>query len=141
MMVSDEGIKLIKRWEGCRIKAYKCPAGVWTIGYGHTKGVKEGDIISKREAEQLLRADLSRFEKGVNRKVAVDLTQGQYDALISFSYNVGLGNFSRSTLLKKLNKEKIAEAADEFLRWNRAGGRVLDGLTARRKAERELFLS
>lgn len=141
---SEAGKDIIKEFEGLRVLAYVCPAGVVTIGYGTTKiagaPVKIGMKITSEEAEQLLEEDLKTFENAVNQSVTVELTQNQFDALVSFVYNVGAGNFRKSTLLKRVNAGKFAEAADEFLKWNKAGGKVLAGLTRRRNAERNLFL-
>lgn len=133
--------QLIKDSEGLELKAYLCPAGVWTIGYGDTgPDVKEGLVITKEEAERRLEARLRGFEKGVNALVAVPLSQHQYDALISLVYNIGLGNFKTSTLLRKLNAGDYEGAADEFPRWNKSKGKVLTGLVKRREAERKLFI-
>lgn len=139
MHVSQQGLDLIKSFEGLRLSAYKCPADVWTIGYGTTAGVKEGQIITKKRAEELLRDDVARFEQQVNRMVNVPLTQGQFDALVSFTYNLGAANLSNSTLLRLLNAGLYDDAALQFSRWNKAGGQVLPGLTRRRAAERALF--
>ncbi len=144
MNISQKGLEVIKGFEGCRLKAYLCPAGVWTIGYGHTKTASPGQVISKEKAEELLRGDLEGFEEGVGDILTsknVDPTQGQFDALVSFSFNVGLHALQKSTLLSKLSNGDIEGAAKEFSRWNRAGGRVLLGLVARRNAEKKLFLS
>lgn len=140
MKTSKKGIELIKNYEGLKLKAYKCPAGVWTIGYGHTKNVKQGDVITEVQAEILLMYDLIDFENVIKKNVRIPLTQNQFDALVSFCFNVGCGNFLKSTLLKKLIEGKIAEAAKEFLKWNKAGGKELAGLTKRRQEEMELFL-
>lgn len=140
MKTSDAGIELIKKYEGYSLTAYKCPAGIWTIGYGHIRTAKEGLTITHNRASELLRADLRRFEAGVARWVLVPLEQHQFDALVSFVYNVGLGNFRSSTLLKYLNDGHYTEAAHQLLDWNRANGRILDGLTSRRYAERKMFL-
>ena len=137
--VGPEGLALIKEFEGLSLKAYKCPADVWTIGYGTTRGVKPGQVISEAEAEAMLRADVDRFAKGVAESVKVPLAQHQFDALVTFAYNVGLGAFRTSTLLRLLNKGEYASAAKQFARWNRAGNRALPGLTRRREAERKLF--
>lgn len=139
MKTSDLGIDLIKRFEGCRLEAYVCPAGKLTIGFGHTGDVIDGQTITHDEAEELLRADLVSREESVGAHVVVPLTQGQFDALVSFVYNVGAGAFVWSTLLKKLNAGDYAGAALEFQRWNRGGGKVLPGLVARRQAEMERF--
>lgn len=141
MQISKQGIALIKRFEGFRNRAYRCPAGVWTIGYGHTKGVKAGQAITTQQAEEMLQADLKNFEDWVNKLVKVELTQGQFDALVSFCFNLGPGALDSSTLLKLVNQQKFALAADQFKRWNKAGGVELSGLTKRRLAERELFVS
>jgi lysozyme len=141
MRISEAGIKLITLFEGLRLIAYDDGVGVWTIGYGHTQGVQPGDAITEDEAENLLQDDLDDFERCVNHAVSVPLNQHQFDALVSFSFNVGCGALRRSTLLRKLNTGDYAGAADQLLRWNRGGGRVLRGLTRRREAERSLFLS
>jgi lysozyme len=138
--ISQKGIDLIKTCEGLRFRAYKDPIGVVTIGYGHTKTAEMGQIITEKQAEELLRADLRNFEEGVVSRVLGTLKQCEFDALVSFAFNVGLGNLGKSTLLKRVNMGNMDAAADEFLRWNRAGGKVLKGLTIRRKAERRLFL-
>ena len=146
MKTSQDGINLIKYFEGFRTKAYLDSVGVPTIGYGHTKGVKMGMIITETKAEELLREDLDYFEKKVLELVKVPLRQNEFDALVSFTFNLGEGNLKKSTLLKKLNNVSytnpllMAEVADEFLKWNKAGGKVLSGLTKRRMAEREMFL-
>jgi lysozyme len=146
MRVTNEGIKLktvnkaiIKESESLQLKAYLCPAGVWTIGWGHTKGVKAGDTCTIDEAEVMLSSDLLDAEYAVNKCVKVDLNQNQFDALVSFVFNVGGGNFKSSTMLRKLNAGDYAGAANEFKRWNKAGGRVLNGLTIRREKESKLF--
>ena len=140
MNVSETGIELIKKFEGCVLKAYKCPAGIWTIGYGHTTNVKKGQTITKEQAEEYLKQDLNRFEITVNNLVNVPLNQNQFDALVSFCYNLGSGNLKNSTLLKLLNKKDYTRAAEEFDRWVYAGGKKLSGLVKRRAAEKELFL-
>lgn len=140
MRTSQKGIDLIKKFEGCRLEAYKCPAGIWTIGYGHTKGVKDGQIITQEQAEEFLREDLRIFEQTVESCVKVPLSQNQFDALVSFCYNCGSGALKTSTLLRLLNEGNYSSAADQFLRWNKAGGKVLAGLTRRREEERVMFL-
>jgi lysozyme len=139
MKTSQAGIDLIKTFEGIKLNAYLCPANVWTIGYGTTRGVKAGQVISAAKAEELLREDVREFERGVTEAVKVPLAQHQFDALVAFTYNVGLGAFRTSTLLRLLNKGEVAAAAGQFARWNKAGGKVLAGLTRRREAERKLF--
>lgn len=140
MKISEKGLGLIRSFEGLELKSYKDSIGILTIGYGSTGShVKSGMVITKEEAEDLLKQDVSRFESGVNNLVKVPLTQNQFDALVSFSFNLGLGNLKSSTLLKKLNISDYSGAANEFLRWNRAGGKVLNGLTRRRQAEKDMF--
>ena len=136
----NPAIPLIKEFEGCKLKAYKCPADVWTIGYGHTSGVKEGDEITQQEADRLLADDVHSFTAGVQRLVTSDINRNQLGALVSFAYNLGLGNLRHSTLLKLVNAGDFVGAANQFSRWNKAGGKVLTGLTRRREAERQLFL-
>ena len=139
MKISQEGVNLIKHFEGCRLEAYKCPAGVWTIGYGHTANVKEGDSVDQEAAEAFLIEDLESFEQAVTRLVEVPLTQQQFDALVSWTFNLGAGNLAESTLLRKLNNYQYAEVPEQMMRWVRAGGQVLDGLVKRRAAEAALF--
>jgi lysozyme len=135
-----KGIALIKSFEGLELRAYKCPADVLTIGYGSTgPHVKPNMVITEKQAEDLLRQDLVRFERAVTRLVTVPISQNQYDALVSFTFNLGEGNFSRSTLLKRVNARDFSGAQREFAKWNRAGGVVLAGLTRRRAAEARLF--
>ncbi|MBT9313073.1 lysozyme [Leptothoe kymatousa] len=134
------GVSLIKSFEGLRLRAYQDAVGVWTIGYGTTRGVKPGQEISEAQAESLLKTDLTRFEKSIIQAVRVPINDNQFAALVSFTYNVGSGAMKSSTLLKKLNRRDVYGAAKEFPRWNRAGGRVLAGLTRRRNAEKALFL-
>lgn len=141
MKASQAGIDAIKDYEGVRLKAYDDGVGVWTIGVGHTAGVKRGDVIDMERVDEFLRADLADAERAVNARVVAPLTQDQFDALVSFVFNVGAGAFIASTLLKKLNARDYDGAADEFLRWNKAGGRVLAGLTKRRISERMMFLT
>ncbi|MEI9687478.1 lysozyme [Kosakonia cowanii] len=145
MRISDKVISLIKQFEGLRLTAYQDSVGVWTIGYGWTqpvdgKPIRPGMTIKEETAERLLRTGLVGYESDVSKLVKVKLTQGQFDALVSFAYNLGTRALSTSTLLQKLNAGDYAGAADEFPRWNKAGGKVLPGLTLRREAERALFL-
>lgn len=147
MQVSDTGIALIKRFEGCRLRAYPDPAtggAPWTIGYGWTQPVdghpvSEGMVISQRKADQLLRCGVVSYEQAINRLVRVPLRQNQFDALVSLSYNIGTRAFSTSTLLRELNQGKFAAASDSFLGWRFANGRALPGLLRRRRAEQALF--
>lgn len=143
MKTSPKGIALIKSAEGLRLKAYPDPGtgGLpWTIGYGSTLGVTRTMVITAEQAEQMLAVDLARFERAVERLVEVPINQGQFDALVSFAYNVGEGNFAKSTLLRKLNAGDNQGAAEQFGRWVNAAGKVLQGLVKRRAAERALFL-
>jgi lysozyme len=139
MKTGDEGIALIRHFEGCRLDAYLCPAGVWTIGYGHTKGVKEGETIDQEAAEAFLIEDLEEFEGYVTEMVEVPLSQSQFDALVSWTFNLGPGNLERSTLLAKLNQGEYTDVPFEIKRWTRAGGVILPGLVKRRDAEAALF--
>ena len=139
MKTSLNGLKIIKDFEGLRLKAYKCSAGVWTIGYGHTSGVKEGDVITKEQAEKYLKKDVISFENTVNGVVKVKLNQNQFDALVSLVFNIGSGAFKKSTLLKKLNAGDYDGASEQFLVWVKAGGQTLKGLVNRREQERALF--
>jgi len=139
MKLSDTGQDLIKHFEGLELKAYKCPAGVWTIGYGHIKGVSEGDEITALTANRMLIEEMVEYENYINNAVKVDLTQNQFDAMVSWVYNLGSGNLNASTLLKVLNSGDYAGVPAQMLRWNKAGGKVLEGLTRRRQAEADLF--
>lgn len=139
--INGVGLDLIKDFEGLRLNSYRDAVGVWTIGYGHTRTAGPGQRITNAQATALLREDVANFENAVTRAVRVPITENQFAALVSFAYNVGSGALNSSTLLRRLNAGDTLGAADEFLRWNRAGGRVLAGLTRRRVAERELFLS
>jgi lysozyme len=142
MKISAKGIELIKRFEGFRSEPYRCSAGVWTIGYGHTGGVtRETTPMSKAEAELFLLRDIARFEQAVNRLITAKLTQNQFDALVAFTFNLGAGALQRSTLRQCLNREEYITAANEFLRWVFLPGGVRSaGLLNRRRAERALFL-
>lgn len=144
MKLSQRGIDLIKQFEGYSSKAYPDPAtggAPWTIGYGTTKGVKPGMVITAEQAEKMLRDDVAKFESGVSSLITAPTTQGQFDAMVSLAYNIGLGNFGKSTLLKKHNARCYTCAADQFRVWNRAAGKVMNGLTKRRAAEREVYMS
>lgn len=134
MKVSNKGIELMKSFEGCRLTAYLCPAGVWTIGYGHTAGVKKGQTISQNQADAYLASDLKKYEEYVN-KTDLKLNQNQFDALVSFTYNCGVGNLK--TLIRNRNLEEIGEA---ILLYNKSNGKVLNGLVRRRQAEHDLFV-
>lgn len=144
MKLSQRGIDLIKQFEGYSSKAYPDPAtggAPWTIGYGTTNGVKPGMIITAEQAEKMLRDDVAKFESGVSSLITAPTTQGQFDAMVSLAYNIGLGNFGKSTLLKKHNARCYTCAADQFRVWNRANGKVMNGLTKRRAAERQVYMS
>jgi lysozyme len=137
---SSAGIALIKQFEGERLTAYLCPAGILTVGVGHTgPDVKPGQKITSAESEALLRADLARFEKAVSAAVKVPLNQNQFDACVALAFNIGAGAFAGSTLVRLLNGKDYEGAAAQFERWNRAGGKALAGLTRRRAAEAALF--
>ena len=133
--------EFVKGFEGLATKAYLCPAGKPTIGYGHTGNVRPEDTITKEQAEALLEKDLAKFEEGVKKQVKVPLNENQLAALTSFAFNVGLGNFKTSTLLKQLNEGNYELAADQLLRWTKSAGKELAGLVRRRAAERALFLT
>ena len=139
MKISKEGIALIKKFEGIELQAYQDSVGVWTIGYGHTKGVKEGDNISLKKAEQMLEEELVEYEGYINNMVELGLEQNQFDALVAWVYNLGPTNLRQSTLLKVLNQGLFNEVPYEIKRWNKAGGEVLNGLVRRREAEALLF--
>lgn len=149
MQTSENGLVLIKKSEGFRGNAYPDPATgakPYTVGHGTTiypsgMPVKLGDKVTEQQADAYLRNDVKNFEAAVSKAVKVKLTQGQFDALVSFTYNVGPANMASSTLIKKLNAGDVNGAADEFPRWNKAAGKVMAGLTTRRAAERALFLS
>ena len=142
MKITNEGINLIKKFEGLRLEAYLCPAGVWTIGYGHTKGVKKGQVITQLEADNLLKEDLSSFEKGVTSLIKSNINQNQFDSLVSFAFNLGLANLKSSTLLKKVNSNSNDRTiVNEFIKWIYAGGKPLEGLKRRRQAEAYLYFS
>lgn len=144
MKISQKGIDLIKQFEGVSLKAYPDPGTggePWTIGYGHTGGVKKGDVITQAQAEDLLRKDLIKFEAGVSNALTVETTQQQFDAMVSLAFNIGLGNFTKSTLLRKHNAKCWQCAAAQFGVWRNAGGKVMNGLIRRRAAERELYMS
>lgn len=139
METSQEGIALIKHYEGCRLESYQCSAGVWTIGYGSTKNVKEGMSISSEKAEKLLINDIQVFEKEIKKLVTVPLIQNQFDAIVSWTFNLGSSNLKTSTMLKVLNNGVYEAVPEQIKRWNKVGGVVNDGLVKRRKSEALLF--
>jgi lysozyme len=158
MNVSDKAIKMIIHHEGLRLKPYRCPAKLWTIGVGHVlypdqgkMAINERDgyqlrpednrVFTQEEVNNILKADLRRFEQGVSRYITVELNQGMFDALVSFSFNVGLGTLQRSTLRMKLNRGDKEGAAEELMKYCMAGGKILRGLQNRRIDEKNLFLS
>lgn len=133
------GFDLIKKWEGLRLEAYLCTAGVPTIGYGHTKGVNLGDVCTEDQANQWLLDDMLEASEAIDRLVKVPLNNNQYGALTSFVFNLGWGNLQTSTLLKMLNEGKYMEASNQFLRWNKVKGVTSTGLSNRRAEEMKLF--
>lgn len=138
--INDAGLGIIMRFEGCKLKSYKCPAGIWTIGYGHTGAdVYEGLVITQAQAERLLVKDLEKFCKAVGDMVKVDITENQFSALVSLCFNIGAGALTKSTLMRRVNASDFHAAAAQFDLWNKAGGKVLEGLCKRREAERLLF--
>lgn len=139
MRTSDEGVALIRHFEGCRLEAYLCPANVWTIGYGHTLDVREGDVIDQEAAEALLIEDLEEFEGYVTSLVEIELKQHQFDALVSWTFNLGPTNLRESTLLNRINYGPFSDVPFQIQRWTRAGGKVLEGLVKRRAAEAALW--
>jgi len=147
MKTSEVGLNLIKHYEGYRTKPYRCPAGLWTIGYGHV--INDGRVLPtdcnrvflKDEINALLIADLKRFERGVTMYCPVQLTQNQFDALISFSFNLGLGTLQRSKVRQRINRNNIVGAGEVLLKYNTARGKVLKGLDLRRKDEYALLMS
>lgn len=139
MNYSKDGLSLTEGFEGVRLTSYQDQVGVWTIGYGHTKGVADGMTCDQAQAEQWLLDDVAEAEAAVNHLVHIALSQEEFDALVDFTFNLGIGNFASSTLLKKLNDRDIQGAIDEFVKWDRAGGIEVAGLLRRRQAEAALF--
>lgn len=147
MKTSEVGLNLIKHYEGYKTKPYRCPAGLWTIGYGHV--INDGRVLPancnrvflKSEIDALLTTDLKRFERGVTMYCPVQLTQNQFDALISFSFNLGLGTLQRSKVRQRINRHDIVGAGEVLLKYNTARGKVLKGLDLRRKDEYALLMS
>ncbi|EHJ0509551.1 lysozyme [Salmonella enterica subsp. enterica serovar Mishmarhaemek] len=140
MKTSDNGRAFIRAGEGVKLAAYQDGGGVWTIGYGHTRGVKQGQVINHEQADEFLNNDLRQVESCISERVTVPLNQNQFDALVSFVFNVGRQAFSDSTLLKKLNEGNYRAAADQFTRWVYDNDKFVQGLYNRRVAERDLFL-
>lgn len=158
MRTSEDGIKLIKHFEGCHFKPYLCPALLWTVGYGHVLYPEQNKLplsqrksynlkiehfrnYSQEEVDELLKRDLQRFENGIMRYITVPLKQCEFDALVSFSFNLGLGTLQRSSLRSKLNRNDKEGAVETLLKYCRAGGKILKGLQRRRTAEADLFFS
>lgn len=145
LKISENGKKMIKDFEGLGLEAYRCTSGVWTIGYGHTGGgrVCKGDFISKQTADELFEKDIKEFEDAVNRLVIVPLTQNQFDAIVSFCFNIGYGDkgFGGSTMRRLLNSGDYKGAAEQFMRWVYSGGKISEGLRKRRAKEKKVFLS
>jgi lysozyme len=140
--MTDTLLDLVKQFEGCRLKAYQDIVGVWTIGYGCTgKGIGPGVIWTQDQADEALEERLEVVQSGIENLVTVRISQNQLDALTCLAYNIGLGALAGSTLLRLLNQKKFDEAADQFLRWNKAGGKPVPGLLRRRAAERSLFIA
>ena len=137
--ISEEGKQLVKKFEGCELTAYKCSASVWTIGYGRTTDVKEGDTCTQEQADAWLEEELPVFGAYVTAAVAVPLEQNEYDALVSWTYNLGPTNLNNSTMLKVLNDNKKADVPAQIKRWNKSAGKVSEGLIRRREAEALLF--
>lgn len=138
--LDEDGIQFIKDREGLRLKAYDDGGGVWTIGYGHAKGVKKGQVINTATAEKLLKSDLAESEGAVDALVNVELTQNQFNALVSFAFNVGVGAFRKSTLLKVLNKGEYGKVPNELSKWVKDNGKVVQGLVKRRALEAAMFM-
>lgn len=143
-MINDDSKKLIQMFESCSLKAYQCPAKIWTIGWGATKyadgrKISPNDKITQQQADELFNVLIAEFETGVKKLVKVPLTENQIGALVSFAYNCGLGNFASSTLLKKINASDFVGADKEFSKWVKAGGKQLPGLVKRRIQEAALF--
>lgn len=146
MMMTEEGISLIKKYEGCKLTAYKCPAGVWTIGYGNTfyedgSTVKPGDKITQERADQLFRNILEKkFLEPIRKLIVSDINDNMFSAIVSFTYNVGIGNLKSSTLLKKVNANPNDQSISlEFKKWVKSAGKVLPGLVRRRESESDLY--
>ena len=139
MKISEDGLELIKKFEGCETTAYQDSVGVWTIGFGHTKGVEKGQTCSIEDAESMLADEMDEYEGYINNMVKVDLQQHEFDALVAWVYNLGPTNLGESTMLKVLNGGQFDRVPDEMNRWTRAGGEILEGLVRRRQAESLMF--
>lgn len=147
MRASEKCLKMLAHHEGVRQKPYKCPAGLWTVGVGHLIGDGKSlpdawnRTFSLEEVYAILAKDVTRFERGVEKYISIQLTQGEFDALVSFAFNLGLGTLQKSTLRQKLNRGDKEGAIESLLKYNKAGGKILKGLDNRRKDEAALFLS
>jgi len=144
--INAAGLDLIRRWEGLRLTAYQDSVGVWTIGYGHTAEAgppapKAGMKITEKEADDILKRDLGQYERAVTKAISVASTSNQFAAMTSLCFNIGPTNFAKSSVVRRMNEGNAKAAADAFLLWNKAGGKVLKGLTARREDEKKLFLT
>lgn len=140
MIINDAGLNIVKEYEKCRLEAFlPTPNDVPTLGWGHTQGVKLGDSCTQEKADDWLRSDIHRAETCVEQSVLVPLTENEFSALVSLVYNIGVGAFRDSTLLRRLNDERMDDAAEQFLVWNKQKGRVLNGLVRRRQEEKDLF--
>jgi len=139
MKISEDGLELIKKFEGCETSAYQDSVGVWTIGFGHTKDVEEGQTCSIEDAESMLADEMDEYEGYINNMVKVDLQQHEFDSLVAWVYNLGPTNLNESTMLKVLNGGQFDRVPDEMNRWTRAGGEILEGLVRRRQAESLMF--
>jgi lysozyme len=139
--LNKTSLSLIESFEGLKLTAYQDSVGVWTIGWGHTKGVKRGQKITREEAEEFLREDLAEAAHGVEKAIKVDIGDNEFGACVSLAFNIGVGAFAGSSIVRYINRNQFDRAADAFLNWNHAGGEVVKGLTRRRQAERKLFLT
>jgi len=139
MKISEEGLSLIKKFEGCELKAYQDSVDVWTIGYGHTKGVEDGQEITQEEAEEMLASELDEYEGYINDLVECDLEQCQFDALVAWVYNLGPTNLRSSTMLKRLNSNDLEDVPNQIKRWNKAGGKVLNAEKRKLCCSREVI--
>lgn len=140
--INDKGLNLLKTFEGCRLTSYRDIGGILTIGYGHTgSNVYEGQHITQDQADSLLLSDIAKCEEALNKLINVPVTSNQFSALICLVFNIGIEAFSRSTLLKLINLNKMKEAAEQFIRWDHVNGKQVEGLRQRRLSERRLFLS
>lgn len=146
MKTNKAGLDLIKSFEGCKLKAYKCPAGIWTVGYGLTSMAKiidvhEGTTITQEQADEYLARSLHQYEEAVDKAITVAMNENQNGAMVSLCYNIGPANFAKSSVARHLNEGHPDKSADAFLMWNKAAGKELAGLTRRREAEKKLFLT